>query len=50
MRTSNLESAVEELKAKGLSFNMDTAAYDEEKQIEKIFILPASLADLPFIS
>ena len=38
MRTSNLESAVEELKAKGLSFNMDTAAYDEENKLKNIYL------------
>lgn len=38
MRTSDLESAVEELKGKGLSFNMDTAAYDEEDKLKNIYL------------
>lgn len=38
MRTSDLESAVEELKEKGLSFNMDTAAYDEKGKLKNIYL------------
>lgn len=38
MRTADLESAVEELKAKGLSFNMDTAAYDDENKLKNIYL------------
>lgn len=38
MRTPNLEAAVEELKKKGLSFNMDTAAYDEEEKLKNIYL------------
>lgn len=38
MRTPDLESAVEELKGKGLSFNMDTAAYDEEDKLKNIYL------------
>jgi len=38
MRTADLESAVEELKAKGLAFNEDTAAYDEEGKLKNIYL------------
>ena len=38
MRTADLESAVAELKGKGLSFNMDTAAYDEDDQLKNIYL------------
>lgn len=38
MRTADLESAVEEIKGKGLSFNMDTAAYDEEDKLKNIYL------------
>lgn len=38
MRTANLESAVAELKAKGLSFNMETAAYDGENKLKNIYL------------
>ena len=37
MRTPDLTAAVEELKEKGFSFNMDTAAYtDEGKDQERL--------------
>lgn len=38
MRTPDLESAVEELKGKGLSFNMDTAAYDEDGKLKNVYL------------
>lgn len=38
MRTSNLEEAVIELKEKGLSFNMDTAAYNEDGTLKNIYL------------
>jgi len=38
MRTDNLEAAVEELKGKGFSFNMDTAAYDEAGRLKNIYL------------
>ncbi|RHK05451.1 2-dehydro-3-deoxyphosphogluconate aldolase [Enterococcus casseliflavus] len=38
MRTADLESAVAELEAKGLAFNMDTAAYDEENKLKNIYL------------
>lgn len=37
MATGNLESAMDELKEKGFSFNMDTAAYDD-KGIKNIYL------------
>lgn len=38
MRTPDLASATEELKEKGMSFNMDTAAYDEEGKLKNIYL------------
>lgn len=38
MRTADLESAVAELKEKGLEFNMDTAAYDEKEKLKNIYL------------
>ncbi|MFQ8997538.1 VOC family protein [Allofournierella massiliensis] len=38
MRTPNLELAVQELKEKGFSFNMDTAAYTEEGKIKNVYL------------
>lgn len=38
MRTDDLEAAVEELKAKGYSFNMDTAAYTEDGKLKNIYL------------
>lgn len=38
MRTLDLESAVEELGGKGISFNMETATYDEEGKIKNIYL------------
>lgn len=38
MRTSDLESAVEELKKKGLTFNLETAAYNEEGKLKNIYL------------
>ncbi len=38
MRTPNLTAAVEELKEKGFSFNMDTAAYHEDGTLKNIYL------------
>ena len=38
MRTADLTAAVEELKAKGFSFNMDTAAYNDEGKLKNIYL------------
>lgn len=38
MRTPDLAAAMEELKAKGFGFNMDTAAYDEEGRIKNVYL------------
>lgn len=38
MRTPDLTAAVEELKAKGLTFNMDTAAYGEDGRLKNIYL------------
>lgn len=38
MKTVDLESAVEELKEKGLTFNMDTAAYNEAGNLKNIYL------------
>ncbi|MGO2083807.1 2-dehydro-3-deoxyphosphogluconate aldolase [Vagococcus sp.] len=38
MRTPNLDSAMEELKGKGISFNMDTVAYDEGGKMKNIYL------------
>ncbi|MGG5372693.1 2-dehydro-3-deoxyphosphogluconate aldolase [Enterococcus sp. AZ196] len=38
MRTPDLEGAVTELKEKGLSFNMETAAYDEAGKLKNIYL------------
>ena len=38
MRTPDLTAAVEELKGKGFSFNMDTAAYTEEGKLKNIYL------------
>ena len=38
MRTPDLAAAVEELKEKGFSFNMDTAAYTDEGKIKNIYL------------
>ncbi|MGM0169399.1 hypothetical protein IGI39_003715 [Enterococcus sp. AZ135] len=38
MRTPDLESAMEELKEKGLVFNMDTAAYAEDGKLKNIYL------------
>ena len=38
MATPDLESAVEELKEKGFSFNMDTAAYDEAGKLKNVYL------------
>lgn len=38
MSTENLESAVEELKEKGILFNIDTAAYDEDGKLKNIYL------------
>ena len=38
MRTPDLGAAVEELKGKGFSFRMDTAAYTEEGKLKNIYL------------
>ena len=38
MRTPDLTAAVEELKEKGFSFNMDTAAYTDEGKIKNVYL------------
>ncbi|MGE4276663.1 MAG: 2-dehydro-3-deoxyphosphogluconate aldolase [Lawsonibacter sp.] len=38
MRTSDLTGAVEELKEKGVAFNMDTASYDAEGRLTNIYL------------
>lgn len=38
MRTPDLAAAMEELKEKGLSFNMDTAAYTDEGKIKNVYL------------
>ena len=38
MQTDDLEAAVEELKEKGFSFQMDTAAYTEAGKLKNIYL------------
>lgn len=38
MRTPDLDAAVEELKGKGFSFNMETAAYTEDGRLKNIYL------------
>ncbi len=38
MRTRDLAAAVEELKEKGLAFNMDTAAYNDDGTIKNVYL------------
>lgn len=38
MRTPDLGAAVEELKGKGFSFRMDTAAYTEDGKLKNIYL------------
>lgn len=38
MRTPDLTAAVEELKEKGFSFQMDTAAYTEEGKLKNVYL------------
>lgn len=38
MRTPDLAAAMEELKEKGFTFNMDTAAYTEEGRIKNVYL------------
>ena len=38
MRTPDLDGAVEELKEKGFSFNMDTAAYHEDGTLKNVYL------------
>lgn len=38
LRTDDLEGAVEELRAKGYAFKMDTAAYTEDGKLKNIYI------------
>lgn len=38
MRTPDLGAAVKELKEKGMSFNMDTAAYTDDGRLKNIYL------------
>lgn len=38
MITADLEEAVEELKGKGFTFNMDTAAYNDDGKLKNIYL------------
>lgn len=38
MATPDLDAAVEELKEKGFSFNMSTAAYDEAGKLKNVYL------------
>lgn len=38
LRTPDLAAAVEELKGKNFSFNMDTAAYTEDGQLKNVYL------------
>ncbi|MFD1670906.1 2-dehydro-3-deoxyphosphogluconate aldolase [Agrilactobacillus yilanensis] len=38
MATADLELAVAELKEKGFTFNMDTAAYDDSNKLKNIYL------------
>jgi len=38
MRTADLTAAVEELKEKGFTLNMDTAAYNEEGKLKNVYL------------
>jgi 2-dehydro-3-deoxyphosphogluconate aldolase/(4S)-4-hydroxy-2-oxoglutarate aldolase len=38
LETPDLEAAVEELKGKGFSFNMDTAAYTETGKLKNVYL------------
>lgn len=38
MRTPNLTAVVEELKEKGFSFNMETAAYTEDGKLKNVYL------------
>jgi 2-dehydro-3-deoxyphosphogluconate aldolase/(4S)-4-hydroxy-2-oxoglutarate aldolase len=38
MRTDDLEAAVEELRGKGYSFRMDTAAYADNGRLKNIYL------------
>lgn len=38
MATADLPAAVEELKAKGFAFNMDTAAYTEDGKLKNVYL------------
>ena len=38
MRTKDLDGSVEELKEKGFSFNMDTAAYTDDGKLKNIYL------------
>ena len=38
MRTSDLTAATKELKEKGFSFNMDTAAYSEDNKLKNVYL------------
>ncbi|WP_440858121.1 hypothetical protein [Staphylococcus shinii] len=38
MRTYDLEKAVNELREKGMDFNLETATYDENKRLKNIYL------------
>ena len=38
MRTPDLAAAMEELKGKGYTFNMDTAGYNEDGSIKNVYL------------
>ncbi|MFV0558799.1 MAG: 2-dehydro-3-deoxyphosphogluconate aldolase [Enterococcus sp.] len=38
MKTENLDNAIEELEAKNMTFNMETAAYDQNGKIKNIYL------------
>lgn len=38
MRTDDLEATVEELKGKGFTFNMDTAAYADNGRLKNVYL------------
>ena len=38
MGTADLEAAVEELKAKGFGFNMDTASYNDDGKLKNVYL------------
>ena len=38
MKTPDLDAAVEELREKGFSFNMETAAYTEDGKLKNLYL------------